>query len=192
MICHQFKGGIGTSSRIIQEKNRPFTVGVLVQANHGTRRNFRVAGIPVGLEITDHLPGEYPELADHKNSSIIVIIATDCPLLPHQLKRLCKRASLGIARVGGSGDNWSGDIFISFSTSPLGSVNAVGIRSVEMYPNERMDPLFEAVIQSTEEAILNALIAAETMTGVDGHTAFAIPHNKLQQILSKYNRLQLP
>lgn len=191
MICHQFKGGIGTSSRIIQEANNSFTVGVLVQANHGRRRNLRIAGVPVGLEITNLLPGTIPDPSDHKNSSIIVIIATDCPLLPHQLKRLCKRAPLGIARLGGNGDNGSGDIFIAFSTSPLGNPNESGIRSVPMYPNEKMDVLFEAVIQSTEEAILNALISAETMTGIDGNTAYAIPHAQLQEILRKYNRLKV-
>jgi D-aminopeptidase len=189
MICHQFKGGIGTSSRIVLDEISSYTIGVLVQANHGTRKNLRVAGIPVGLEIIDRLPGKYPDLVDYKNSSIIVVIATDCPLLPHQLKRLCKRAPLGIARVGGNGDNWSGDIFIAFATPPIGSINESGIRSIEMYPNEKMDVIFEAVIQSTEEAILNALVAAETMTGIDGHTAYAIPHDLLRQILSKYNRL---
>jgi D-aminopeptidase len=192
MICHQFKGGIGTSSRIVNENAGTYTIGVLVQANYGDRKNLRVAGIPVGIEIPDRLPGNYPNIEDHKNSSIIVVIATDCPLLPHQLKRLCKRAPLGNSRMGGNGDNWSGDIFIAFSTAPFGEADRSGVRKVQMYPNEKMDALFEAVIQAAEEAILNALIAAETMTGVDDHTVFALPHDHLQRMLRKYNRLALP
>jgi D-aminopeptidase len=189
MICHQFKGGIGTSSRVLDAEHGGFTVGVLVQANHGTRQNLRVAGVPVGAEITDLLPGKYPEAEGMKNSSIIVIIATDCPLLPHQLKRLCKRVPLGIARVGGNGDNWSGDIFVAFSTAPIGEADNIGIRPVGMYPNEKMDALFAAVIQVTEESILNALVAAETMTGVNNHTAYAIPIDRLLAAMRKYNRL---
>ena len=115
--------------------------------------------------------------------------ATDCPLLPHQLKRLCKRLPLGIARVGGNGDNWSGDIFVAFSTAPLGEADRLGIRRVGMYANEKMDPLFEAVIQATEEAILNALVAAKTMTGIDGHTVYALPIDRLLQVMRKYNRI---
>jgi L-aminopeptidase/D-esterase-like protein len=189
MVCHQFKGGIGTSSRILNSEHGEYTVGVLVQANHGTRQNLRVAGVPVGIEIPDLLPEKYPDQMSLKNSSIIAIIATDCPLLPHQLKRLCKRVPLGIARVGGNGDNWSGDIFVAFSTAPLGAADSIGIRPVSMYPNEKMDALFAAVIQATEESILNALIAAETMTGVDFHTVYAIPIDRLQEAMLKYNRL---
>ena len=188
MICHQFKGGIGSSSRVIDEAHGSYTVGVLVQANYGTRKNLRVAGVPVGLEIPDLLPEKYPDTQSHKNSSIIVVVATDCPLLPHQLKRLCKRVPLGIARVGGNGDNWSGDIFIAFTTASLGEADPLGIRQVGMYPNEKMDALFEAVIQATEESILNALVAAETMTGIDGHTAYALPLDRLQDAMRKYNR----
>lgn len=113
-------------------------------------------------------------------------------MLPHQLKRLCKRAPLGISRLGGNGDNWSGDIFIAFSTSPFSEADRLGVRHVQMFPNDKMDALFEAVIQATEEAILNALVAAETMTGIDDRMVFALPHNQLQQILRKYNRLALP
>lgn len=189
MICHQFKGGIGTASRVLDAEHGEFTVGVLVQANHGTRQNLRIAGVPIGAEITDLLPGKYPEVESMKNSSIIAIIATDCPLLPHQLKRLCKRVPLGIARVGGNGDNWSGDIFVAFSTAPIGKANPIGIRSVGMYPNEKMDALFAAVIQATEESILNALVAAETMTGINNHTAYAIPTDRVLDIMRKYNRL---
>lgn len=189
MICHQFKGGIGTSSRLVRDGEERFTVGVLVQANYGSRRNLRVAGVPVGLEIADLLPEKIPENAPQGHSSIIAVAATDCPLLPHQLKRLCKRLPLGIARVGGNGDNWSGDIFVAFSTAPLGEADRLGIRRVGMYANEKMDPLFEAVIQATEEAILNALVAAETMTGIDGHTVYALPIDRLLQVMRKYNRI---
>jgi D-aminopeptidase len=189
MISHQFKGGIGTASRILDAEHGGFSVGVLVQANHGTRQNLRIAGVPVGAEIPDLLPGTYPEVETMKNSSIIAIIATDCPLLPHQLKRLCKRVPLGIARVGGNGDNWSGDIFVAFSTAPIGEANPIGIRPVGMYPNEKMDALFAAVIQATEESILNALVAAETMTGINNHIAYAIPTDRVLEIMQKYNRL---
>jgi len=188
MICHEFKGGIGSSSRVVREETASFTVGVLVQANYGSRKNLRVSGVPVGLEITDLMPEHYPGMASSKNSSIIVVVATDCPLLPHQLKRLCKRVPLGIARVGGNADNLSGDIFVAFSTAPLGEANPQGIRQVGMYPNEEMDPLFEAVIQATEEAILNSLVAAETMTGINGHTAYALPIDRLKEVMRKYNR----
>jgi L-aminopeptidase/D-esterase-like protein len=192
MICHEFKGGIGTSSRVVQAEQSSFTVGVLVQANYGSRKNLRVAGVPVGLEIPDLLPEKNLVEETHPHSSIIAVVATDCPLLPHQLKRLCKRVPLGIARVGGNGDNWSGDIFIAFSTAPLGKDDPSGIRQVGMYANEKMDDLFEAVIQATEEAILNALVAAETMTGIDGHTVHAIPIDRLQQVMQKYNRFVEP
>ena len=192
MICHQFKGGIGTASRIVDAEAGGYTIGILVQANYGDRKNLRVAGIPVGSEIPDQLPGTHPDVQDLKQSSIIVVIATDCPLLPHQLKRLCKRAPLGISRLGGNGDNGSGDIFIAFSTAPLGEADTHGNRQIIMYPNEKMNFLFEAVIQATEEAILNALLAAETMTGIDGHIVFALPHEQVQQVLRKYNRLVSP
>jgi D-aminopeptidase len=189
MICHQFKGGIGTASRVLDEEHGGFTVGVLVQANHGKREYLRVAGVPVGVEITDLLPGKYPDTETMKNSSIIAIIATDCPLLPHQLKRLCKRVPLGIARVGGNGDNWSGDIFVAFSTAPLGEGDSIGTRPVSMYPNEKMNDLFAAVIQATEESILNALVAAETMSGINHYTAYALPIDRLLAVMRKYNRL---
>lgn len=189
MICHEFKGGIGTASRVLDEAYGSYTVGILVQANYGSRQNLRVAGVPVGMEIPDLLPQKYPDVEAQKNSSIIAVVATDCPLLPHQLKRLCKRVPLGIARVGGNGDNWSGDIFVAFSTAALGNPDQLGIRAVELYPNEKMDALFEAVAQATEEAILNALVAAETMTGIDGHTVFALPTARLQEVMQKYNRV---
>jgi len=188
MICHEFKGGIGTASRVLDEAYGSYTVGILVQANYGSRQNLFVAGVPVGLEIPDLMPQKHSEVEAQKNSSIIAIVATDCPLLPHQLKRLCKRVPLGIAHVGGNGDNWSGDIFVAFSTAGIGTADQLGIRQVGLYPNEKMDALFEAVIQATEEAILNALVAAETMTGIDGHTVYALPTDRLQEVMRKYNR----
>ncbi len=189
MICHDFKGGIGAASRKLDKKFGGFSVGVLVQANHGSRETLRVAGVPVGLEITDLMPGTRAADANAKSSSIIVVVATDCPLLPHQLKRIAKRVPLGIARVGGIGDNLSGDIFIAFSTAHLGKENKLGIQQAAMYPNYEMDPLFEATVQATEEAIINALVAAETMKGIDSYAVHAIPHNRLREILRRYNRL---
>ena len=188
MICHAFKGGIGTSSRKINVGQRVYTLGVLVQANHGMRENLIVAGVPVGREIVDLMP---TTLTTAK-SSIIVVVATDAPLLPHQLKRLAKRASIGIAKVGGFGENFSGDIFIAFSTANptiVDRVEAKGYADVTMLSNDQMTPLFIATAQATEEAILNALVAAKTMTGIDGNTAFALPHDRLRDVLKKYNRL---
>jgi len=184
MICHEFKGGIGTSSRKLNEKQGGYTVGVLVQANYGRRDQLRIAGVPVGIEITDQTI--WPK---QESSSIIVVAATDAPLLPHQLKRVARRIALGIARNGGTSENGSGDIFIAFSTA---NTNAGGQREeieLRMLPNNKMDPLFEATVQATEEAIINALIAAETMTGIDNHIVISIPHDQLKHVLKKYNRL---
>lgn len=189
MICHDFKGGIGTSSRKLAEKNGGFSLGVLVQANHGSRENLRIAGVPVGEEIPDLSSEVASPEAPAKSSSIIAVVATDCPLLPHQLKRLAKRVPLGVARVGGMGENFSGDIFLAFSTAAPGGAKAFGVMPVDMYPNEEMDPLFEATVQAIEEAIVNALVAAETMQGINSNTVYAIPHERLRQVLKKYNRL---
>lgn len=188
MVCHDFKGGIGTASRMLDEDSGGYTLGVLVQANHGERQNLSVAGVPVGREITDLQPVSGSEEADSGGSSIIVMVATDAPLLPHQLKRLARRVPLGIARVGGLGENGSGDIFIAFSTANSGAAQRTGLSKLEMLPNDRMDRLFEASVQATEEAIVNALVAAETMTGINGSTVYALPHDRLQQVLRKYNR----
>ncbi len=196
MICHDFKGGIGTASRKLEEKHGGYTVGVLVQANHGDRETLRIAGVPVGQEITELMPetgssaGIAGERAAVATSSILVIVATDCPLLPHQLKRIAKRVPLGIGRVGGMGENWSGDIFLAFSTASLPDENEAGVRCVNMLPNEDMDPLFEATVFATEEAIVNALVAAETLTGINGNRVHALPHERLIQVLRKYNRLK--
>jgi len=189
MICHGFKGGTGTASRELTEDLGGYTLGVLVQANHGSRHNLHIAGVPIGREIPDLLPQKGMPGADVKTSSIIVILATDCPLLPHQLKRLAQRIPLGIGILGGRGENYSGDIFLAFSTSPFGAEGEFGIRQVSMYPNHKIDGLYEATVQATEEAIVNALVAAETMEGINGNLVHALPHDRLQAILSKYNRL---
>jgi D-aminopeptidase len=190
MCCHEFKGGIGTASRRLSDNLAGFTVGVLVQANHGKRRHLTVAGIPVGKELTD-LPLEYhpPAVMPSGAGSIIVIVATDAPLLPHQLKRLARRVPLGIARVGSVGDHYSGDIFLAFSTANPNAARRVGIANLQMLSLDAMDPLFEATVQATEEAILNALIAAKTTVGINGNTAHALPHERLKEILARHNRL---
>jgi D-aminopeptidase len=189
MVCHDFKGGIGTASRRLAKRAGGYAVGVLVQANHGSRRHLRIAGAPVGAEITDLMPGT--RVAKPKTSSIIAILATDCPLLPHQLKRLAKRIPLGIAQVGGIGEVFSGDIFLAFSTARPGKENKQGIQQVPMYPHFEMDALFEATVQATEEAIVNALVAAKTMTGINSYTVYALPHERLRDVLRKFNRLNL-
>ena len=189
MICHSFKGGIGTSSRIIVINNIEYTVGVLVQANYGGRNGFMVAGVPVGKEIKNMTPTRGASRNEEGNGSIIVVVATDAPLLPHQLKRLARRVPMGIARVGGTASNGSGDIFIAFSTGNTQSTGRGGISDVKMLSNARMSPLFSAVIQATEESIINALVAGETMTGINGNTVYGLPHDRLKEILEKYNRL---
>lgn len=160
-----------------------------MQANYGSRRLLRVAGVPVGREITDLMPSE--DKADQDSGSIIVIVATDAPLLPHQLKRIVKRVSLGVGLMGGIGGNSSGDIFLVFSTANAVEVSKQeGVANVVMLPNEKINPIFEATVQATEEAIVNALVAAETMKGYNGNTVFALPHDRLKAALKKYNRLQ--
>jgi D-aminopeptidase len=183
MICYEFKGGIGTASRKLEEKSGGYMVGVLVQCNCGARPQLRIAGVPVGLEIP-----EQPAYGED-TGSIIIVVATDAPLMPHQLKRLARRASLGLARTGSVSGNGSGDIFIAFSTANPGASKPTGVTHLEMVPNNQMDPLFVATVEATEEAIVNALVAAETLTGADNHTAIALPHERLRQVLKKYNRL---
>jgi L-aminopeptidase/D-esterase-like protein len=179
MVCHEFKGGIGTASRMAGG----YTVGVLVQCNYGLRRQLRVAGVPVGQEVTQGT------VRDAETGSIIIVVATDAPLLPHQLKRLARRAALGLARNGSTSGNGSGDIFVAFSTANPGAFQAKAAAPLSMLPNAAMNPLFEAVVQSTEEAIINAMVAADTMTGFQGHTILALPHDRLREVLKKYNRL---
>ncbi len=196
MMCLGFKGGIGTASRIITVNNKTYTVGVLVQSNFGSKKNLTIAGVPVGLELKDTLNYEFKAPpADHKTDgqgSIIVVVATDAPLLPHQLKRIAQRVPLGIGAVGGRGENGSGDIFIAFSTANPSAFNRQSIATNEMLPNEQIGPLFEATVQSTEEAIINAMVAAETMEGINGNKAYALPHDLVIKTLRKYNRIPSP
>ncbi|MBM4186139.1 MAG: P1 family peptidase [Gemmatimonadetes bacterium] len=204
MTCHQFKGGTGTSSRQIAVLGTGYTVGVLVQCNYGSRRRFTVAGVPVGQEIPDLLPCYRPtgdgsttrtpsclsatRPDGEGDGSIIVVVATDVPLLPHQLKRVVKRAALGIGRMGGMGENSSGDIFVAFSTANVGADRGDRLAQLTAIPNEAINPVFEATIEATGEAILNAMLAAETMVGADGRTVFALPHDRLTAALAKYGR----
>ncbi len=188
MVCHGFKGGIGTSSRKLQNKYGGFTVGVLLQANYGWRETLTIAGVPVGTEIEDLLPEIKSE--NQGNGSIIVVVATDAPLLPHQLKRLARRVPMGISKVGGFASNGSGDIFIAFSTANPGAATRTKQTKLEMIPNDKMSRLFLATVQATEEAIVNALIAAETLEGVNDNKVFELPHNRLRKILKKYNQLK--
>ena len=183
MICHEFKGGIGTASRRLDDKSGGFTVGVLVQCNYGLRGQLRIAGVPVGREIPDDL------VWSKETGSIIIVIATDAPLLPHQLKRVARRAALGLGRTGSVSGNGSGDIFIAFSTANPGAAKPSGPVALRMWANDQINPIFEATVQATEEAIVNALVAAETMTGADGHRVVALPHDRLREVLKKYNRI---
>lgn len=203
MICNEFKGGIGTSSRKLAQKDGGYTVGVLVQCNYGVRPELRIAGVPVGREIRDGLVwsvensmvappfSEQPRgKGGQEMGSIIVVVATDAPLIPTQLKRLAKRATLGLGRDGSISGNGSGDIFIAFSTANPHAADPSGPRKIEMLPNDNLDPLFEVTIEATEEAVINAMVAAETMTGIDGHKVIALPHDRLREVLKKYNRLR--
>lgn len=188
MVCHGFKGGIGTASRRLSDEEGGYTVGVLVQANYGRRKHLTIAGVPVGEEIPDLLPEIQAGPPPMGAGSIIGVVATDAPLLPHQLKRIAQRVGLGIARVGGMGGNSSGDIFLAFSTANPGGWQRVEVAQVALLPNDRITPLFEATVFATEEAVVNALVAARTMTGRNGNTVHAIPHDRLQAALRKYNR----
>ena len=194
MICFEFKGGTGTSSRKLAENLGGYTVGVLVQCNFGSRHLLRVAGAPVGREIPLRKPiwGSNVNPAIEDRGSIIVVVATDAPLLPTQLKRLARRVTLGLGRLGSISGDGSGDIFIAFSTANVGAGLARKPAQVMMIPNDHMDALFEATVQSVEEAVVNAMVAAKTMTGFDGHTVEALPHDRLQEVLKKYNRLAEP
>jgi len=184
MICFGFKGGIGTSSRIAGQ----YRVAALVQCNCGAKRQLRIAGVPVGQELDRPSVASTARPAEERGS-IIIVVATDAPLLPNQTKRLARRASLGLARMGSTSGNGSGDIFIAFSTAnPNAAKPAGGMATLSMLPNDALGPIFDATVQATEEAIVNALVAAQDMTGVDGHTVTALPHDALQQVLKKYNR----
>ncbi len=187
MVCHAFKCGIGTASRQLQVGGNTYTLGVLVQANYGGRDTLTIAGVPVGEEIQDLQP-DYRN-TDQEYGSIIVVVATDAPLLPQQLKRIARRVPMGIAKVGGYAGNGSGDIFIAFSTANPGAANREQMQTVSRLPNDQLSPLFLATVQATEEAIVNALVAAETMHGANDTTVYALPHDRLQALLAKYNRI---
>jgi D-aminopeptidase len=183
MICHNFKCGIGTSSRRVDLDGHGYTVGALVQANYGTRSSLRIAGIPVGLELPSAA-----KRGEADSGSIIIVIATDAPLLPTQLNRIAKRAGLGLARMGSYAGNGSGDIFVAFSTANARTMDGTGTLTAEFLENEKLDALFEATAQATEEAIVNAMVAARDMTGNGGHSAKALPHDALQALLKRYGR----
>jgi D-aminopeptidase len=212
MNCHGFKGGTGTSSRVLPAEEGGYPVGVLVQCNYGQRRRLTIAGVPVGLEIPDltrcYAGREPPRRSWLRTlqpcgvklgsgggppletlGSIIIVVASDAPLLPHQLKRVATRASIGVGRMGGLGENGSGDIFLAFSTANPSAAADTGLATLTMLPNDRINPIFEATVQATEEAIINAMLAAETMTGADNIRSYALPHDRLIAALRKYNRL---
>jgi len=189
MVCNGFKGGIGTASRQLDAKYGGYIVGVLVQCNYGRRPDLRIAGVPVGREIPDDVPYAGASFANDDHGSIIVVVATDAPLVAHQLKRLARRVSLGLGRNGSISGNGSGDIFIAFSTANSGAAAADHVVDLKMFPNDKLGPVFAATVQATEEAIINAMIAAETMTGIENHKVIALPHDKLREVLKKYNRL---
>ena len=183
MICNEFKGGIGTASRVVDAKYGGYTVGVLVQCNYGQRDQLRIAGVPVGREISG------PKVWDDDVGSIIVVVATDAPLIPTQLKRVARRVTLGLGRDGSYSGDGSGDIFMAFSTANPHLASSGGLAEVTMLSNGQLNPIFLATVQATEEAVINAMVAAETMTGRKGHTVYALPHDHLREILKKYNRL---
>jgi len=183
MICNEFKGGIGTASRVVDMKIGTYTLGVLVQCNYGAREQLRIAGINVGREIPEHT------VFREDVGSIIVVVATDAPLIPTQLKRIAKKVSLGLGRDGSYSGDGSGDIFIAFSTANPSTGDGKGLRQLTMLPNESLDPIFLATVQATEEAVINAMVAAETMKGINDREVIALPHDRLREVLKKYNRL---
>lgn len=196
MSCLGFKCGTGTSSRMVEAAGAKYTVGALVQANFGGRRQLSIAGVHVGREIKGFepkvsfaLPPQAKEDAGGRGS-IIAVVATDAPLLPHQLRRIALRIGLGVGRTGGTAGNGSGDIFLAFSTANKGAAARGGLKGLSMLSNDDIDPLFDATVEATEEAIINALIAARTMTGINGNTLHGIPHDQVRDILRKYGRLK--
>ena len=184
MICHEFKGGIGTASRVVATKSGEWTIGALVQANHGAREDFRIDGVPVGRLIArGRTPTPWAEAS--QSSSILIVLGTDAPLLPFQCRRLAKRATVGFARVGGIGHNGSGDIFLAYATgNDLGEGDETA--ALRMLPNHHLNPMFAAAAEAVEEAIINAVVAAETMTGWQGRVVHALPHDELAQIMGDY------
>ncbi|GAB3690260.1 P1 family peptidase [Spirosoma flavus] len=192
MMCLGFKGGTGTASRLVKIADSSYTVGVLVQANFGAKRNLSIAGVPVGVELKDTLNYEMkaPPSYQPGDGSIIVIVATDAPLLPHQLKRIAARVPLGIGIVGGRGENGSGDIFLAFSTANPGAFKRDRFTTLSELPNDRINPLFEATVQAVEEAVINAMVAAETIEGINGNKAYALPQKSVIDLLRKYKRIK--
>jgi L-aminopeptidase/D-esterase-like protein len=189
MVCNGFKGGLGTSSRRFAGEGGTYTVGVLVQCNYGRRNDLRIAGVPVGREIESEDPYASASFAGEDHGSIIVVVATDAPLVSHQMKRIARRVSLALGRTGSISGNGSGDIFIAFSTANKGASGTDHLVTLQMLPNEKLAPVFAATVQATEEAIDNAMIAATTMTGIENHKVIALPHDRLRSILKRYNRL---
>jgi L-aminopeptidase/D-esterase-like protein len=188
MVCNEFKGGIGTSSRVLSAKEGGYTVGVLVQCNYGARNELRIAGINVGREIPEHT------IFKEDVGSIIVIVATDAPLIPTQLKRIARKVSLGLGRNGSYSGDGSGDIFLAFSTANSGAVSSKSnqpnnVHQVTMLPNDSLNPIFLATVQATEESVINAMIAAETMKGINDHEVIALPHARLREVLKNHDRL---
>jgi D-aminopeptidase len=198
MICHEFKGGIGTASRLVESRDGRYMLGVLVQANYGLRDLLRIAGAPVGQHLREQRVNTDPALAMRgmsgvgETGSIIIVVATDAPVLPHQLKRLARRAALGLARNGSVASNGSGDLFIAFSTANLEAGQAGPPAQLTMLTNDRLDELFQATVEATEEAVVNAMVAARDMRGDRGHLVKAIPHDELREVLRRYGRLVDP
>lgn len=194
MMCLGFKGGIGSSSRLVTVKDSTYTIGVLVQSNFGSRNNLNIAGVHVGRELKDTLRTKYNAPPNSRrqegDGSIIVIVATDAPLLPHHLKRIAHRVTIGMGNVGGRGSNGSGDIYLAFSTANEKAFNRDNTTSVQTFSNDLMTPLFEGTVQAVEEAIINAMVAAETMTGINGNTSYALPHDLLIDVLKKYKKIK--
>ncbi|MFB9843473.1 DmpA family aminopeptidase [Mucilaginibacter ginsenosidivorans] len=194
MMCLGFKGGTGTASRVFTINGKQYTLGVLVQSNFGRKKNLTIAGVPVGLELKDTLNNKLVTPPEYKKpegqGSIIVVVATDAPLLPHQLKRIAARVPLGIGIVGGRGENSSGDIFTAFSTANPDAFSRERSTQVEMISNDQINPLFEATVQSVEEAIINAMVAAETMEGINGNTSYALPHDAVIRLLRKHGMVK--
>ena len=189
MVCYEFKGGIGSASRVVQILDSSYSLGVLVQANFGLRDELVIAGVPVGRVLRDHRVYSDPDPGVADGGSVIVVVATDAPLLPHQLKRIARRAALGLARTGSIAHNGSGDIFIAFSTADESLGRTDQLLSHRSVPNDEIDPLFAATVQATEEAVVNALVAARDMTGDQGRYAKALPHEKLQELLAASGRM---
>jgi len=193
MMSLGFKGGTGTSSRVVKIKDSTYTVGVLVQSNFGGKNNLTIAGVPVGKELKDTLNYEFksaPSYRQEGDGSIIVVVATDAPLLPHQLKRIAARVPIGVGIPGGRGENGSGDIFIAFSTANPNAFQRQNFTKLDELPNDLINPLFDGTVQAVEEAIINAMVAAETMEGINGNKAYALPHDLVLDLLRKYKRIK--